>query len=109
MKDAPIVFAINSLGEERHVQDVAKGLRVVMNGIIYERDIISKIEIFKFTNKDNSREKIFVDLYMGNMCLASWLLEEKVVLSEDRYFPVESEKESILYGYMIRLPYDHEK
>ena len=101
-------FTIDSIGEKRFVQNVDKGLKVRLNGVVYDENIISKIEIFKFIGSDNNSSSIFVYLLMGNIHLATWIIRD-VVLDEDRYLPENNEKDGRLYGYSIRLPYDWEK
>jgi hypothetical protein len=103
-------FTIDSIGEKRFVQNVHEGLKVTLNGVMYDKNIISKIEIFKFmgSNDNNIAPCIFVYLFMGNINLATWIIKD-VVLDEDRYLPEDNEKEGGLYGYSIRLPHDWEK
>jgi hypothetical protein len=103
-------FTIDSIGEKRFVQNVHEGLKVTLNGVMYDKNIISKIEIFKFmgSNDNNIAPCIFVYLFMGNINLATWIIKD-VVLDEDRYLPEDNEKDGKLYGYCIRLPHDWEK
>ncbi len=99
-------YTIESIGDIPHVQNVEKGLGVYMNGAIFKNDVISKVVVFKFAGSDEP--SIFVELYMGNINVATWIVKE-VVITEDRYLPQGEEKEGRLHGYTIRLPYDFEK
>lgn len=99
-------YTISNIDDMLHVQNVEKGLRVTMNGTMFQESIISKIVIFKFIGADEPA--IFVELYMGNINIATWIVKE-VVFTEDRYSPQGEQKEGKLNGYTIRLPYDFEK
>jgi hypothetical protein len=101
-------FTIDSIGEKRFVQNVHKGLKVTLNEVMYDEDIISRIEIFKFIGSDDNKvdPSIFVCLFMGNINLATWVIKD-VVIDEDRY--LSKDQDGRLYGYSIRLPHDWEK
>lgn len=98
-------FTLDTIGDNQHVQEVENGVRVYMNGIRFKENVISKIAIFKFQGSE--QPYIFVELYSGNIEIATWVVNE-VVIAEDKFFTRGNETEGKLNRYIIRLPYDFE-
>jgi len=99
-------ITLESIGENTFVQEVGKGLIVWLDSILFKENVVSKIVVFKFQGSDGPN--IFVELYMGNIEIATWIVSE-VVITETRYSSKNNPVEGDLRGYNIRLPYEFEQ
>jgi hypothetical protein len=66
--------------------DLIKGSTISANGIIYEKDIISRVEVVKREFSDSSCKTFFIHLFMGNFQLGS------IVAGEDYIIEVDNDK-----------------
>lgn len=73
------------------VIELPKRASVELDEVRFQKNIISKIEVFRF--EGDKRSSIFVELYLGNIELATFITEKDIVVIKEYNGTTNGEKE----------------
>lgn len=82
--------------KEETVLQVAEGAKVSLGDASFDKDIISKIKVFKWHMDLESEASIFVELFMGNMDICTGIYSSDVALE------IVSNERGVINSYNIR-------